>query len=70
MDTNSKLGPEVVQDDLHKQRKNGKILNGIIKIHAIVMTNSLKEKYVGKITRIQNTTVGVEERIIDFIMIG
>jgi hypothetical protein len=47
----SKLGPTLINKDLHPQSPNGTILAGIIRRHALVVGNGEQTKCVGKITR-------------------
>ena len=44
MDSNSKLGPKIIAQDPHLQSANGKILEGILERHGLVVVNGLKEK--------------------------
>ena len=46
MDTNSKLGREIIPRDPHNQSENGKILSGIINRHGLIVANGLKNKCV------------------------
>ena len=70
MDSNSKLGPEIIPKDLHKQSPNGKILAGIINRHGLIVANSLGSKCEGTITRKRETINSVEESIIDHVLIS
>ena len=47
MDSNSKLGPDIISKDPHKQSANGKILSGIIDRHGLIVGNGLASKCVG-----------------------
>ena len=67
MDANSKLGPELIPGDIHKQSDNGKILADIIGRHSLIIGNSMKQ-CKGLITRKRITKNGTEESIIDFIL--
>ena len=69
-DANSKLGPEWIPNDRHKQSPNGAVLAGIIKRHALVVANSLKGKSSGVITRNRTTVDGDEKSTIDFVIIS
>ena len=69
MDANSKLGPAIIEGDPHNQSENGKVLAGIIKRHALIVMNSVKNKCSGKITRKRTTKKVNEESIIDFIIV-
>ena len=44
LDANSKLGPNIIQGDPHKQSDNGKILAGIIQRNALFVINGSIEK--------------------------
>ena len=70
MDSNSKLGPEIIPHDPHNQSQNGAILAGIIERHGLVVANSLRDKCVGLITRRRKTINSVEESIIDHVLIS
>ena len=69
MDANSKLGSKYIPGDTHIQSENGKLLSGIIERHSLVIGNSL-DKCKGLITRKRATINGVEESIIDFVVIS
>ena len=43
MDSNSKLGSEIIPEDLHKQSLNGKVIAGIINRHGLIVANGLNE---------------------------
>ena len=68
MDANSKLGPEWIEADPHKQTANGKILVDILKRQDLIVINGLKKKCVGTITRCRNTNKVKEESVIDFVI--
>ena len=68
MDANSKLGPENIKGDPHEKSENGKILESIIKRHALVVINGLTDKRKGVITRQKSTTNGVEQSVIDLVI--
>ena len=70
MDSNSKLGPEIIPQDPHNQSQNGAILAGIIERHGLVVGNSLSAKCVGSITRRRKTINSEEESIIDHVLIS
>ena len=40
MDSNSKLGPDIIPGDPHQQTNNGKLLAGIIQRHGLIVANS------------------------------
>ena len=70
MDSNSKLGQKIIAQDPHSQSLNGKILDGIISRHGLIVANSLKDKCVGAITRRRETKNSVEESIIDHVLLS
>ena len=69
MDANSKSGPNLIQKDPHCQSSNGKILENIIEKHDLIVVNNL-EICSGSITRKRTTVNGVEESIIDLVLIS
>ena len=69
-DANSKLGPEHIPNDPKPQSKNGKVLSGIIKRHALFVVNGLVEKRTGIITRERHTVDGIEKTVIDFVVVS
>ena len=69
LDANSKLGPDIIKVDPHKQTENGKILAAIIKRNAMIVMNSVESKCSGKITRRRITRKVNEESIIDFVIV-
>ena len=70
LDANSKLGPQIIKDDPHAQSQNGKLLANIISRHSLVVLNGKEDLCEGSITRRRVTKNGVEESIIDFVMIS
>ena len=70
MDANSKLGKEIIPDDPKDQSPNGKVLEGIIKRNALIVVNSLQQKCKGLITRRRTTIDGIEESVIDFVIVS
>ena len=70
MDANSKLGKEIVPNNPKEQSQNGKVLAEIVERNALVVANSLSEKCQGLITRKRTTEDGVEESIIDFVIVS
>ena len=70
MDANSKLGPEVLENDHHNQSQNGQILLNIIKRHILINVNGLKEKCIGLVTRQRVTKVSAQESVIDSVLIS
>ena len=69
MDANSKLGPNIIPGDMHSQSENGKILADIIQRHNLIVGNGLS-KCKGLVTRKRVTKNGIEESIIDFVLIS
>ena len=49
LDSNSKLGPEVIPQDPHGQSPNGKLLADIISRHTLIVANGLTDKATGSI---------------------
>ena len=70
MDANSKLGPDLIKGDPHRQTANGRILAGILERHNLTVVNSLTDKCTGLITRRRTTVDGTEESIIDFVIVS
>ena len=70
MDSNSKLGPDLIPQDPHKQSPNGKILAGIIQRRGLIVANGLEGKCTGSITRRRETVETVEESIIDHVIMS
>ena len=68
IDANSKLGPEWITGDPHKQSANGKFLGDILKRNALTVINSLPTKCSGLITRSRITKKVKEISIIDFVI--
>ena len=69
MDANSKLGPKLIPGDMHEQSENGRVLADIIERHGLIIGNAM-EKCEGLVTRKRVTRSGVEESIIDFVIIS
>ena len=71
MDANSKLGTEYIPGDNHKMSKNGEILAEIIEKNALVLSNGLRGKCEGIVTRQRTTEDGhVEKSTIDFVLVS
>ena len=70
MDSNSKLGPKIIPQDPHEQSANGKILQGIIDRHGLVVANGLPGRHIGLITRRRKTQISVEESVIDHVIVS
>ena len=69
-DANSKMGPSFIPGDPHTQSENGKIMEGIIERHALTVANGIKDWSKGVITRSRTTVNGVEESVIDLVLIS
>ena len=69
IDANSKLGSGLIPGDMHEQSVNGKVLADIIERHGLIIGNS-SEKCEGLVTRKRTTKNGVEESIIDFVLLS
>ena len=70
MDSNSKLGPQIIQNDPHEQTANGRILAGIVERHGLIVANGLKQKCSGLITRRRVTKDNIEESVIDHVILS
>ena len=70
MDSNSKLGPEMIPNDPHSQSQNGKLLSDIIERHGLKVANSIANKCIGLITRQRVTKDSTEKSIIDHVIIS
>ena len=64
MDGYSKLGPEIINGDQHKQSEKWNIFARILKLNALIVMNNLEIKCRGKITRRRITNKVKEESII------
>ena len=69
-DANSKMGPEYIPGDPHDISENGKIVEGIIERHALVVANGIKGKSKGVITRKRITIDGEEKSAIDLVLLS
>ena len=70
MDANAKLGPELVPGDPYEKSPNGSLLSGIVERHALCVVNGMVEKRDGIITRAKNTTIGLKQSVIDFVIVS
>ena len=70
MDANSKLGSQYIKGDPHVQTSNGRLLAGILDRHALIVTNGLVQKRVGIIIRERTTSNGLEQSVIDFVIMS
>ena len=68
MDANAKLGPAWITGDPHSQSPNGELLHAIIVRNNLSVCNALKN-CEGVITRRKVTINGVEESVIDFMLV-
>ena len=68
MDANAKLGPEWINEDPHPQSQNGALLHAIIVRNNLSVLNTSKN-CKGIITRRKQTIRGLEESIIDFMIV-
>ena len=69
LDSNSKLGPELIPGDLPPQSPNGKILASLIYRNYLTIGNSMN-CCQGLITRVRKTKVSEENSVIDFIFLS
>lgn len=69
MDCNAKLGSSIIKGDPHQMSENGAMLNEILIKHNLMVLNS-SEKCKGLITRRRDTIKGIEESVIDFIVVS
>ena len=70
MDANSKLGPNHILGDPHGQSGNGKLLADILDRHALIVLNGVQEKCTGLYTREKRTVSGVEQSVINFVIVS
>ena len=70
MDANSKLGTQYIEGDSHAQTNNGRLLAGILDKHALTVINGLVQKRVGIITTERTTRDGLEQSVIDFVIMS
>ena len=69
-DANSKMGPKYIQGDPNPMSENGRILEGIINRHALIVANGITEKRTGVITRQRFTKEYEEKSVIDLVMLS
>ena len=67
MDFNAKLGGEIIKGDKHEMSSNGKLLKDLIDRNDLVVVNAT-DKCSGLITRMRKTINGVEESVIDYVI--
>ena len=70
MDSNSKLGSDVIPNDPHTQSVNGGILNDIVSRSGLIVVNGLPGICKGLITRSRITVSGTEKSVIDHVIIS
>ena len=68
MDSNSKLGPNIIPKDPHEQSANGKLLEKVIIDNDLVVVNA-ESLCKGTITRFRKTVHRNEESILDHILV-
>ena len=68
LDANAKLGPTYIPNNPKDMSKNGKVLSAILERHALSVANGLKEKCL--ITRERSTVNGIEQSVIDFVIVS
>lgn len=69
LDCNAKLGKEVIKGDPKEMSENGKLLWDIVQRRNLVVGNAL-DKCEGVITRKRETITGIEESVIDFVIVS
>ena len=70
MDANSKLDKHVIPNVSNEQSPSGKVLEGVIQRNGLIVVNTLKPKCKGLITRRRTTIDGVEESVIDYVIVS
>ena len=70
LDVNSKLGKNIIPGDPHDQTPNGAALAEIVNRYALTVVNSIRNKVKGVITRRRITESGIEESVIDFLIVS
>ena len=68
MEANSKIGIEYIKDDPHHTSKNGQKLLDIVSRHGLVIVNTTSKCH-GTITRIRETSNGIEKSVIDYFVV-
>ena len=69
-DANSKMGRDHIPEDPHDISENGKVLEGILRRHALTVTNGIKGKHSGVITRERITKDHIERSVIDLVCLS
>ena len=70
LDANAKLGQTYIPGDPHRMSKNGKVLSEVLERHALSVVNGIKEKCTGLITQERTTVNGIEQSVIDFVIVS
>ena len=70
MDANSKMGTEHIPGDPNKKSENGKVLEGVLQRHGLVVANGLQEKVSGVVTRERTTKERTEKSAIDLVCVS
>ena len=70
LDANSKLGKVFHPLDPKDQTPNGAVLASIVERNDLIVVNTLPNKCKGIITRRRTTSEGLEESVIDFLIIS
>ena len=68
MDSNAKLGMDIIPNDPHIQSKNGRILQSVIEENDLVVVNA-SGITTGLITRYRKTVNSEEKRILDYFIV-
>ena len=68
LDANSKLGSSIIPGDPKPQSKNGKLLFNVISENGLIVVNGT-ELCTGVITRYRQTTLRIEESVLDYFIV-
>ena len=68
LDANAKLGYDVIENDPHKISANGELFLGVIERNSLIVGNAT-QLCSGAITRRRTTVNGVEQSVIDFLVV-
>ena len=68
LDANAKLGYDVIENDPHKTSANGELFLGVIERNSLIVGNAT-QLCKGVITRRRTTVNGVEQSVIDFLVV-
>jgi len=69
-DANSKMGSKHIPGDPHEMSDNGKIMEGLLARHALIVANGLEGKVKGVITRERSTAERKERSAIDLVCLS